>query len=297
MKQWNVAFEELDISTRYGTTHIITAGNHENPPLVLFHGVGDDSALMWIYNIEALASGLRVYAVDTIGGPGKSEMGKAYGRSFDDVLWIDDILDQLGIDKTNIAGVSHGGYLSQLYTLKRPGRVNRTLCISSAVPDGVKGSPMNAMLKVFMPEALFPTKKNTEKLLRKLSGNNVEAFIGNADILCHYRALLKGFNNMAMGYHKVTGFSPDEIAQIREKTLYLAGEEDPFQKLGGKEALLRNNMHAIWYPNAGHGLNHELAEQVNQKMLEYFLSVSHIYSSRCLNSLLHSCAADQILFS
>jgi len=272
LKQWDVPFEELDVPTRYGTTHIVAAGNHEAPPLVLFHGVGDDSALMWVYNAKALSSGLRIYAVDTIGGPGKSEMGHAYGKSFDDVQWIDDVLDQLGIDKTNIAGVSHGGYLAQLYTLKRPERVKRTLCISSTVPDAKKGSPLKAMIKIFLPEALFPTKNNIEKLLRKLAGNNVEVFTGNKDIMRHYQALLKGFNNMAMTYHKVTGFSPDEIAQIREKILYLVGEEDPFQKLGGKEMLLKNHMHAIWYPHAGHGLNHELAEQVNQKMLEYFLS-------------------------
>lgn len=272
LKQWDVPFDELDIPTRYGSTHIITAGNKEALPLVLFHGVGDDSALMWVYNAKALAFGLRIYAVDTIGGPGKSEMGRSYGKSFDDVLWIDDVLDQLGIGKTNIAGVSHGGYLAQLYTVRRPERVNRTLCISSAVPVRDKGSTMKTMVKIFMPEALFPTKRNIEKLMRKLSGGNVSVFTENPDIMRHYRAILRGFNNMAMSYHKIISFSADEIEQIREKTLYLVGEEDPFQKLGGKEALLKHRMRVIWYPRAGHGLNHELAEQVNLKMLEYFLS-------------------------
>jgi len=210
------------------------------------------------------------YAVDTIGGPGKSEMGPAYGKSFDDVMWIDDVFYQLGIDKTNIAGVSHGGYLAQLYTLKRPERVLRTLCIASSVPDGKTGSPIKTMMKIFLPEALFPTKRNIEKLMKKLCGENTEAFAANTVIMRHYRALLKGFNNMAMTYHKVSCFSADEITQIREKTLFLVGEEDPFQKLGGKEALLKHRMNAIWYPNAGYGLNHELAEQVNKKMLEYF---------------------------
>lgn len=108
--------------------------------------------------------------------------------------------------------------------------------------------------------------------MRKLPGGNIEAFTGNAEIMRHYRALLKGFNNMAMTYHKVAGFDPDEIEQIREKTLFLLGEEDPFQKLGGKEAILKHRMHAVWYPNEGHGLNHELPEPVNRKMLEYLLA-------------------------
>jgi len=48
-------------------------------------------------------------------------------------------------------------------------------------------------------------------------------------------------------------------------------EADPFQILGGKEALLRHRMHAIWYPRAGHGLNHELAQEINLKIQQYFL--------------------------
>ncbi len=46
LDQWGVEKEELDIPGTYGTTHIILCGRETNPPLVLLHGVGDDSALM-----------------------------------------------------------------------------------------------------------------------------------------------------------------------------------------------------------------------------------------------------------
>lgn len=71
-----------------------------------------------------------------------------------------------------------------------------------------------------------------------------------------------------MRFHKVRVFTDSEVDSIREKILYLAGEEDPFQKLGGKEALLSYHMNTVFYPDAGHGLNHELAEEINQKILE-----------------------------
>ena len=104
LEQWNVETEEINITTEYGTTHIVACGKKENPPLILFHGVGDDSALMWIYNAKYLSQIYRVYAVDTIGGPGKSVPGAGYNKDFDDVLWIDGILDKLSIEKAFLSG-------------------------------------------------------------------------------------------------------------------------------------------------------------------------------------------------
>ncbi len=265
---WGVVCEEMDIETEYGATHIIAAGEKGLPPAVLFHGVGDDSALMWVYNAKALAARHRIYAVDTLGGPGKSIPGDGYNKQFDDVRWIDQVMDGLGIPSASLIGVSHGGYLAQLYTVRRPDRVRHTVAIASSVPYGHGGSPMKTMMKIFLPEALFPTPGNTVKLLKKLSGAHADALTGNPLILEHYRWLLKGFSNMAMAYHKVSGFSKEEIDFLRGRVLYLAGEMDPFQQLGGKKDLLDCGMNARFFPDGGHGLNHELAGEVNEAVLE-----------------------------
>lgn len=268
--QWGVAIEELDIDMSYGMTHIIACGKKENPPLILFHGVGDDSALMWIYNAKHLSQFYRVYAVDTIGGPGKSVPGVLYNKGFDDVLWIDEILDKLAIEKAFFAGVSHGGYLVQVYTVSRPERVLKGISISGALSVGDNGSPMVTMMKIFLPEALFPTKKNVKKLIDKLCGENSAVFTENNDIMEHYICLLKGFNNMSMAYHKVRTFTGEEIDVIRDKVEFLVGLEDPFEKLGGATAIQENRMHVTFYENAGHGLNHERSGEINAKMVEIF---------------------------
>ena len=270
VKQWDVVVEEMDIATPYGMTHIIACGNKDNPPLVLFHGVGDDAALMWIYNAKYLSLYYRVYAVDTIGGPGKSVPGELYNKDFDDVLWIDKILEGLSIEQTFLAGVSHGGYLVQVYALSRPERVIKGISISGALSVGNNGSPMTTMMKIFLPEALFPTKKNVKKLIEKLCGENSAVFTENNDIMKHYTYLLKGFNNMAMGYHKVHTFTGKEVDIIRDKVEFLVGLEDPFEKLGGADAIQENCMCVTFYENAGHGLNHERADEINRKMVEIF---------------------------
>jgi pimeloyl-ACP methyl ester carboxylesterase len=111
-------------------------------PVLLFHGVGDDSALMRIYNAVALSHHFRLYAVDTIGRPGKSVPNKAYNKGFDDAVWIDEVMDGLRLSKANIAGVSHGAYLAQYYTLARPDRVGKVICMAGSVPVAGQGSPL-----------------------------------------------------------------------------------------------------------------------------------------------------------
>ena len=266
---WNVDKEERDVPTTYGTTRVILCGDRNNPPLVLFHGVGDNSALMWLCNAEALSGYFRVVAVDTIGGPGKSCPNTNYNKDFDGVKWIDEVLAGLSLDRVHIAGVSNGAYLTQCYALHRQDKVINMVCMAGSVPVG-EGSPIMTMMKVFLPEALFPTKKNTEKLVRKLCGGNSSVFTGNPAVMEHYRWLLKGFNNMAMRFHKIERFNDKQIEALRNKALYLAGEADPFMILGGKDALLRYKMNVRFFPDVGHGINHEIAEEINRILIEYF---------------------------
>ena len=268
LSQWGCEKTELDITTTYGSTHVIECGASNLPTLVLFHGVGDDSALMWIFNAAFLSKHFHIFAIDTIGGPGKSRPNENYNKGFDDILWIDQVLDGLKIDKAFFAGVSNGGYLLQYYTLKRPEKVIKGISIASAVPAGKRKGLIPPLFKVFLPEALFPSDKNVLKLMKKICGKNYNVFTDNPDIMFHWKSLLQGFNNMAMSFHKVRPFTDEEVDSIREKIIYLAGDEDPFQKLGGKAALQAYHMKAVFYPDAGHGLNHELAEEINQKILE-----------------------------
>jgi len=44
LQLWGTGFETRDIVTRFGATHCLIAGQASNPPLLLFHGVGDNSA-------------------------------------------------------------------------------------------------------------------------------------------------------------------------------------------------------------------------------------------------------------
>ena len=273
---WGTEITERDIPGRYGSTHVIESGDNDKPPLVLFHGVGDDSALMWIYNAKELSKHFHIFAVDTIGGPGKSVPGTGYDRSFDDEIWIDEVLDDLGLDKVFLAGVSNGAYLTQMYTIKRPERVIRGISMAG-VPVKTSGNSkmaaMKAMMKVFLPEALFPTDKNVMKLIRKMTGTNYSAFTDNETVFLHFKQLMTGFNRSAMMNHKVIGFSEEEILSVKDKLLCIVGKKDPFIMLGGsqlEEELRRYSIRVQFMEDAGHGINHERADEVNRLIVDFF---------------------------
>jgi len=270
LERWGVPVSERDVETSWGTTHAIECGDAALPPLVLFHGVGDNSALMWVFNARALAARFHVYAIDTLGGPGKSRPNAQYGRGFDQVAWIDQTLDALGLERVRLAGVSNGAYMAQHYAIARSERVIRVACLSGGIAAGEAGSPLWAMLRVFLPEALFPTRSNTRKLIAKLSGDHSAAFTDDPLLMEHYYWLLRGFNTMAMGFHRVERFSDAEAGRLAGKSLFLCGESDPLGDRSRAEA--QGEKYGVpfrFFPGAGYGLNHELPGEINAILIDF----------------------------
>lgn len=275
LKAWGIETSEEDVATPYGLTHLVLAGDPANPPLMLFHGVGDDAALMWLLNARALAERFRLIAVDTMGGPGKSEPNKEYFRGIDQARWIDAILDAKGIEKANFAGVSMGGYLSQLYAARRPERVIRAVCMAGSV--AVKGQRGNIlrMIKMFFPEALFPSEKNARRLLGKMCGSHTaldNVMKKYPIVMEHWMCLMKHFNNRHMFIHRNDGFDDEGIALIREKTRILLGDRDRLA-LGSEayDLLKRYDMNHRIVEGAGHALNMEMPELVNREIIGFLL--------------------------
>ncbi|HEX3030121.1 MAG TPA: alpha/beta hydrolase, partial [Clostridia bacterium] len=254
-----------------GSTHVIVWGDINKPPLVLFHGVGDNSALMWIFNAKELAKHFHIYAVDTIGGPGKSCPNENYNKNFAQILWIDDIFMKLKIEKAYVAGVSNGSYITQHYGIMRPEKVIKMVCMAGSISSVGTHHPMKRMMKVFLPEALFPTKKNIVRLMKKLTGENGNVLIDDRLIMEHYTYLLKGFNNMAMGYHKIIFFNDDQIKNISGKCLFLRGDADPLGDAAkDREKFERYKLDYYIYKGVGHAINHEISDVINKRIIEYF---------------------------
>ncbi|HEY6688149.1 MAG TPA: hypothetical protein VI094_18290 [Propionibacteriaceae bacterium] len=71
MRLWPVPYESIDVTGRYGRTHVVVSRPLDAPALVLLHG-DYLSLAMWSPNVPDLSRNHRVYAVDVMGQAGRS---------------------------------------------------------------------------------------------------------------------------------------------------------------------------------------------------------------------------------
>ena len=151
MKRWPVAFEEVDVPTRFGTTHVVVAGPNDAPALVLLHGYMATS-VMWGPNIADFISDHRVYAIDVMGQSSKSVPGEPIRQATDYVAWLTATLDSLNLDRIALVGMSFGGWLALKYATAVPERVHHLALLS---PGGLlpmaRQFRLRSMLMLFCP--------------------------------------------------------------------------------------------------------------------------------------------------
>lgn len=133
LSQWPVPSEQRHVPTREGDTFVISSGPEDAHPLVLLHGSNSNS-MMWIGDVASWSQHFRVHAIDTIGDPGLSAWSRPPLASGRYAPWIADVLDELGIAKASIAGVSLGGWFALDFAISHPDRVGR---MALMCPGGV----------------------------------------------------------------------------------------------------------------------------------------------------------------
>ncbi|ASU84066.1 alpha/beta hydrolase [Nocardiopsis gilva YIM 90087] len=121
---WPVPAEHLRLPTREGETFVVASGPRNAPPVLLLHGSGANTT-MWRDDIPSWSRKFRTYAVDLIGEPGLSAPSRPPLNSDALALWLDDVLDGLGITSAAIVATSLGGWVAVDYAVRRPERVTR----------------------------------------------------------------------------------------------------------------------------------------------------------------------------
>ena len=125
LARWPVPVEALDVPTSYGPTRANVCGPDGAPPLVLLHG-GRTSSPYWFANVARLSENRRVYALDTMGDPGRSVNEGRPIRSRDDLMaWLEEAFQALGLERADVCGHSFGAWMSLEYSLRAPHRVRR----------------------------------------------------------------------------------------------------------------------------------------------------------------------------
>lgn len=149
LKYWPVPHQQIRIPTSQGETFVIASGAEGAPPLLLFHG-GAGNTAMWMADVRAFAGHFRVYAIDMIGEAGLSAPSRPRLSSDAYVLWLDEVLRALSIDRTSVVGMSLGGWLALDYATRRPERVERVAVLCPGVIGRQKLGIVFAMIALRM---------------------------------------------------------------------------------------------------------------------------------------------------
>jgi len=241
MKLWPVPYEEIEIPTPFGMTHVVTSGPKDAPPLVLLHGYFATLS-MWSPNVADFSKDYRVYAIDVIGQPGKSipDPGAPIRDAADFVAWLSATLDGLNLDRLLLVGMSYGGWLTLNLALTAPERVRKLVLLSPAASFQplVRQFSVRGMLMGF-----FPTRLTVNSFFGWMGFKNRPGDTDARPVLDLVYLGLKHFRLPQETMRIMPGvFSDDELRALRVPVLLLIGDReviyDPAKALDRARALL-----------------------------------------------------------
>ena len=243
MKLWPVPFEEIEIPTRFGLTHVVTSGPKDAPPVVLLHGYFA-TLTMWSPNIADFSKDYRVYAIGVMGQPGKSipNPDEPIRDAADFVAWLSATLDGLNLDRVFLVGMSYGGWLALNLALTAPERIRKLVLLSPAASFQplVKQFMLRGMLMGF-----FPTRFTVNSLFGWMGFKDTPGDMNARPVLDLVYLGLKHFRLPQETMRIMPRvFSDDELRALPVPVLLLIGDReviyDPAKALARARALLPN---------------------------------------------------------
>ena len=236
--------EKIMVNTSYGETFIIAMGKKELPPLVLLHGSGMNSA-MWIKEMEEYSKTHRVYAVDMPGEPGKSDENQLPFEGDEFSNWLNDVFNELLIEKASIVGISLGAWLGTKFAIKYSDKVDKLVLLC---PAGI-GPQKKSFIFKFLFYSLFG-ENGIDKLYYKINGDKPIP-----EIMFKYQKLIaKHFN-----FRKVTIpiFSDNELRKLTMPVALFVGGKDVMlhsEKTASRLGSLLNHAEINFIQEEGHSI-------------------------------------------
>jgi pimeloyl-ACP methyl ester carboxylesterase len=271
---WPVTHEELDVSSRFGTTRVRVSGEADGIPLLLVHPTAGSSA-GWYPLIGPLCEDRRVYTPDTIGAAGRSVQTAPITSVGDLVTWLDEVLDALDLERVHIVGYSEGGWIagSHAALTSRPDRVTTSTLIEPA--GAIERVPTGFLVAMIGRGALTLLARDKPAAVRKFNrwmNGDVELTDAQVELVL---AAMGSFRQKLPRPHRLTD---DELRRITAPTLLLLGADTKlYDPAAVQERALRliPTVEVEVIPDAGHGLAFQYPELVSARILEHVAPGAH----------------------
>ncbi|MET3026648.1 alpha/beta hydrolase [Flavobacterium sp. UW10123] len=264
LKLWNIPYTEEDVKTSYGTAHVVMAGPKNGKDLVLLHGM-DASSTMWYPNIKAFAKNHRIYAIDFIMEPNKSNLTAKPLSSDDIVAFYNEVFAYYKLKKFDIIGASRGGWIATLLAIQKPNSIDKIVLLSPAQTFKFLDKPRKTTSALMLK--LFPSEKKFSKTLNTFSTHpeNISRIYKRQFYLANKYA--KSNSSML----KMMPFSDKELESIQNPVLVLIGDKDVInseESLERAQKHLKNSKTNV-VKDSGHFLTIDQPKIVNDAVINF----------------------------
>jgi pimeloyl-ACP methyl ester carboxylesterase len=266
LAHWPVSYVELDLSTRFGSTHLIASGPSDAKPIILLHGQ-DSCAISWIYNIADLSRDFRTYALDTIGDIGKSSPIHLPNSREEYTGWLLEVFDQLKIEKADLIGLSYGGFLATNFALAYPDRVNRIVLLAPGIPNF--GPPTLQWANYGMPMMMLPSRYTVKRFI---NGASIKGYSKEDPV---HEQMIVGMTNIKRVSFMRPVFTEEELKRMSVPVLLLIGDHEiMYEPRKALDCAMRlfPNLQAELIPNANHVLNNDQSDLINARILRFLMA-------------------------
>jgi pimeloyl-ACP methyl ester carboxylesterase len=265
---WPVPHVELDVPTRFGTTHVRRSGPETGTPFVLIHPT-TGSSLGWHSLVAPLAEHHPVFTPDTIGTAGRSVQTAPVRSGADLVVWLDETLDALGLEHVHLVGYSEGGWIAGLHaatTTRRDRLATLTLIEPGGAIERIPRRTMFALIRRGMRVLRATDKRQAVRDLNRWMNGDVELREEEIDLI------LLVFRTFRQRLPRPGRLADEELRRITTRTLLLLGADtriyDP-AKVAARARRLLPDVTVDVTPGAGHGLAFQFPERTLGRIIGF----------------------------
>ncbi len=237
----------------------------DGPVLILVHGFGGDLD-NWLFNIDALAAGARVYALDL---PGHGQSEKVIGDPSLGGLAgaLQAFMHTIGVDRAHLAGHSMGAAVVARLACDAPGQVESLTLISAAgLGPEINADYINGFVDATTRRELKPALMNLfadSNLVNRSLVDDVLKYKRIDGVDDALRQLASGL--FADGIQQ--NLLAPEITDLSLDTLVIWGRED--KVIPASQAHVIGGARVEIIDDAGHMVQMEQATGVNKLILDH----------------------------
>ncbi|WP_167958087.1 alpha/beta fold hydrolase [Anaerosporobacter faecicola] len=256
-------YKDRYVTTSYGKTHLIETGDDTKKPLLVFHGGNATTAYNLLY-CKFLLDKFHIYAVDTIGHPGKSAETCLSPNTYDYGKWASEVITALSYDKIRCFGGSFGGGIIAKLMCVSPEKMERVVLL---VPSGIKNAAAIKSASMLGPMILYWLTHKEKWLIQCMMPMAIRKENITDDI---YETAKRSIQYAKIKKGMPSNVRPADMRKCFAPTLVMAGEKDclfPASKVIPQAKKMIPNCTTKCLMNRGHMT--DLSKEEEQLIVEF----------------------------